>query len=372
MMVIKNFFNLINFLQLPDRENLLIFYSEGADYWTHFEGIIKNLLIKKQKVCYLTSDKNDKGLLLKNPFFVSYSIGSGHIRNWIFENLQCNFILMTMPDLAQYQIKKSRYPVKYGYVQHSLVSLHMAYRQKAFDEFDVIFCSGPHHLKEMTLIERVNCTTPKTLIKHGYGRVDRLLELSKNYQSTEREESVQTVLIAPSWGKNCIIESIGSNLISTLLKSNKKIILRPHPQTYKFSKKKISKLVKKFGSNPLFSIDSGVASFQSLIKSDIMISDWSGAAYDFYFGLAKPVIFIDLPKKINNNNYLDIDVEPFEVDIRKKIGTVIQPNKINEIPSLMEKLQIPTNQNDHLNEHIYNAGMSDEVAANNILKILHN
>ena len=31
-----------------------------------------------------------------------------------------------------------------------------------------------------------------------------------------------------------------------------------------------------------------------------MVSDWSGAALEYSFGLKKPVIFLDLPKKVNN------------------------------------------------------------------------
>lgn len=372
MKAIKFFFNLINFLQLSDRDNLLIFYSEGSDSWPHFEGIIKILLLKKQRICFLTSDKNDQGLQIKDPSFVSYNIGSGYIRNWVFENLQCNIILMTMPDLDQYQIKKSKYSVKYAYIQHSLVSLHMAYRHKAFDGFDIIFCSGPHHFKEMSLIEKANNTTPKTLIQHGYSRVDRLLEASKNHQNTKKEKSKRTILIAPSWGEDCIIESIGQELISILMKTNHNIILRPHPQTYKFSKNKIDILVKKYGDNPLFTIELGVSSFESLIKADIMISDWSGAAYDFYFGLSKPVIFLDLPRKINNESYLDIDSEPFEVRMRNIIGTIIQPDRLHEINSLIENINMPIDQNSHLKNFIYNAGTSDKVAAANILRILHN
>ena len=42
---------------------------------------------------------------------------------------------------------------------------------------------------------------------------------------------------------------------------------------------------------------------KSFDKADLMISDWSGVAFEFAFGLEKPVIFIDLPKKINNSDF---------------------------------------------------------------------
>ena len=36
--------------------------------------------------------------------------------------------------------KKSKNKVHYVYIQHSLVSLHMAYREGAFDHYDYILC----------------------------------------------------------------------------------------------------------------------------------------------------------------------------------------------------------------------------------------
>mgnify|MGYP003326545469 CR=1 FL=1 len=42
---------------------------------------------------------------------------------------------------------------------------------------------------------------------------------------------------------------------------------------------------------------------ESLHRSDLMISDWSGAALDYALGLNKPVLFIDVPRKVNNLDY---------------------------------------------------------------------
>ena len=35
----------------------------------------------------------------------------------------------------------------------------------------------------------------------------------------------------------------------------------------------------------------------SLYQSDLMISDWSGVAFEYAFAFNKPVIFCDVPKK---------------------------------------------------------------------------
>ena len=62
-----------------------------------------------------------------------------------------------------------------------------------------------------------------------------------------------------------------------------------------------------------------------------MISEWSGAATEFAFGLKRPVIFIDTPKKIRNGSYKALDLEPLEVSIRSKIGKIVAVSDANSI-----------------------------------------
>ena len=77
---------------------------------------------------------------------------------------------------------------------------------------------------------------------------------------------------------------------------------------------------------------------KSFYESSIMISDWSGAAFEFAFGLEKPVIFIDMPKKINNSDFnLHIN-EPIEISLRKKIGELITIDKLEDIVNLLNKV----------------------------------
>ena len=62
-----------------------------------------------------------------------------------------------------------------------------------------------------------------------------------------------------------------------------------------------------------------------------MISDWSGSALEFSFGLCKPVLFIDTPKKILNKNYKKLKFLSIEVFIRNKIGKIINTNDLENI-----------------------------------------
>lgn len=208
-------------------------------------------------------------------------------------------MVMTMPDLGQFQVKRSKHKVHYVYVQHSLVSLHMVYRKGAFDHYDTIFCAGPHHVKETRAMEEKYNLPAKNLVEHGYGRLDSIIEEAKNRPKINKSiDAAKHVLIAPSWGPNCIIESgIGGKIVDQLIAEGKKVTLRPHPQTVKFAQDKVNDILAKHSINPLFNCESNVAGQDSLHDSDVMISDWSGAALDYAFGLNKQVDFVDTPKK---------------------------------------------------------------------------
>ena len=368
---------MIAFSALPKPERRIVFYSEGKSYWVHLEGILKQLLeISNIPISYISSSTDDPGLSYQHANLRCFETDEGWIRNWLFENIDADIVVMTMPDLETFQIKRSKKPVHYIYVQHSLVSLHMAYREHAFDHFDTIFCAGPHHVREVRAIEENYSLAPKNVVEHGYGRLDSIIaEASRRSPRARQSDSPVHVLIAPSWGESMIVESVGDVLVETLLSSGYQVTLRPHPQTAKLAKEKLDKIVQRHQSNPLFAIELNVATQDSLQQSDVMISDWSGAAQDFAFGLQKPVLFIDMPRKVNNPNYQRLNVEPFESWIRDQIGIVLARNDTKDTPdAIAELVSNPTFSINRFNEirgaNVFNVGASGQVGAQEILKIL--
>ena len=104
-----------------------------------------------------------------------------------------------------------------------------------------------------------------------------------------------------------------------------------------------------------------------------MISDWSGAAIEYAFGLEKPVIFIDVPKKVNNPNYEEIPHIPIEVMLRSEIGEVVHPDSLSEIPHAVERLcrtpdLMKTNIQELRNKWVYNVGNAAAVTAGHIVQ----
>ena len=126
--------NVISFNFLNKRKRQITFYSEGKNYWPHIKGLLKNTLEKTDfSVCYVSSSLDDPGIDIKHPNLETFYIGMSNVRNYFFENVETDMMIMTMPDLHNYQIKRSSHKVHYVYVQHSLVSLHCIYRHGAFD-----------------------------------------------------------------------------------------------------------------------------------------------------------------------------------------------------------------------------------------------
>ena len=340
----------MRFMQLPKEQRRLVFYSEGGDYWVHLEGLIQEILAASNiPICYISSGYNDPGLLLKHDNYQSFKIDEGFVRNWLFENIDTDIMIMTMPDLHQYQVKRSKYKVHYIYIQHSLVSLHMIYRKGAFDHYDTIFCAGPHHVKEIRAMEGKYNLPAKNLVEHGYGRLDSIIEESEKCPKKVKVDGEPLhILIAPTWGSEGTIESgIGEIIVDKLMAEGYKVTLRPHPQTVKFAKAKIDNILKKYSRNKMFSYEANIAGQESLHISNVMISDWSGAALDYAFGLSKPVWFVDVPRKVNNLDYEELGIEPFEVMIREKIGVVLDMENIdfNFEKKMIDKSLLPFNIN---------------------------
>tara|TARA_Y100000385_G_scaffold239043_1_gene254259 strand:+ start:852 stop:1544 length:693 start_codon:yes stop_codon:yes gene_type:complete len=225
----------------------------------------------------------------------------------------------------------------------------------------------------MRAIGAHNGYAQKNLIEHGYSRLDDILRNAFTLPTTESENAQGApqpihVLIAPSWGPFGTIESgLAFKIIEDLLARGFQVTLRPHPQTSKFHGDEISRIRDKFNGHALFFLEDNVAGQESLHASNLMVGDWSGAALDYAFGLKKPVIFIDVPQKVNDPDYIKIDFEPIEISVRNEVGVVVSP-ECRSLP-IEECLETDINALD-ISRYVYNVGRSDSVGANAILKLL--
>lgn len=376
--LISSLYSFIIFLTRKSPMDSIVFYSEGNAYKPFLFPLMKEVGNKYNlPIFYLTSDPNDTVLSYRKINFRSFYIGKGLILTLTLYFLKTRILFMTMPDLNLFHIKKSIYPVHYSYLQHSLVSTHMVYREGAFDHFDSIFCSGFHHLKEIREWEKINNLPPKKLFKHGYLPLDTIILQNKKNVKLNRQRLDQIrVLIAPSWGQNGLIHNGIENLLENLLSNNFFVTIRLHPQSKISSKKQISVIKDKFHNLSNFAFDDDNSVFDILYKSDILITDWSGIAFEFSFGLLRPVIFIDVNKKVNNPRYNELKSLPVEVTMRNEIGLVISfkdnENLAQIIKNYLKKIdKTKTKVTYFRDKYVYNIGKSVEVGSKIIFKLFN-
>ena len=328
------------FNQLQGKERNIVFYSEDIHSWLYLGPVVTALSQELNRpLCYLTSAANDPILQRESRNVRAFYIGSGIVRTWAFMSLKADVCIMTMPDLETFHLKRSKAAnVHYVHIFHSIVSSHATYRKAAFDHFDSILCVGPHHINEIRARESLYKLPEKRLFEHGYGRLDDLLKERSEMTPRGEPNSSLKVLLAPSWGDHAILESKGETLVSSLLQDGFQVTVRPHPMTFKRSPRVLDELEKKFSDNERFSMERDIRAFNSLAEADVLISDWSGIALEYAFVWERPVLFIDLPQKVNNPEYGEIGIEPLESSIREKLGTVVSPDDSSKLKAAVFEL----------------------------------
>jgi YidC/Oxa1 family membrane protein insertase len=314
----------------------LTFYAEGSHDWPHLGPLVERLVNHHgSEVCYFTSQADDPVLTLEWNNLRAFYIGTGLARTWLFQTLSARMLVLTLPDLNSFHLKRSVNPVHYAYIYHSINSTHMVYREAAFDAYDTVFCVGPHHVEEIRAREKQEQLPPKKLIEHGYARLDALLQEARQHpQPPPSADAPLNILLAPSWGIGSFIErDCGTTILEHLLKTPHQITLRFHPMTTRRFPKLKGELEAQFSWASDFVVETDVRSRESLINADILISDWSGTSFEFAFAFEKPVIFIDTPPKENNPAWQQLGLPPLEMQAREELGEVVpedQPERVIE------------------------------------------
>jgi len=288
-------------------------------------------------LCYITSDPDDPILQKSGSGIKTFYLNK--LLPFFMAFVNCRVFVMTLTDLNQFHLKRSLNPVHYVYVFHALVSTHMSYRYGAFDYYDSILCCGPHQVEEIRRHEELNKLPPKRLPEAGYYRLERIYDAYQKYSSEKPSPVTKgTILIAPSWGAANVLESCGERLIELLLEAGYTVIVRPHPETVRRSPGLLALFASKFGHNPYFTLETSVATDDSLLRADVLICDCSGVSLEYAFGTERPVLFLDVPLKVQNQRFKELGIEPLELALRPEIGVVVPLEKLDTVPRVISEL----------------------------------
>lgn len=317
----------------------LVFYSEQSGFYKYYKGMIEYILNNSDIVIhYVTSDINDKVFELNNNQLIPYFINTKQLIP-LFMKLECDIVVMTTPDLQNLYLKRSivKKNIEYIFTNHALGSSNLLYRQNALDHYDTIFAKTYKQEEEVRATEKLRNTKPKRIIQTGYTLLEDLIA---EYSKTKKQNEIKTIMIAPSWQEDNLLDSCLDKMLEQMLQSKYKIIIRPHPQYIKLYPQKVKEIIRKYekyiGEN--FIIEEDFSSNSTIYNSDLVITDWSGIGYEFSFATTKPCLFINTKMKILNPNYKDIPVVPIDIEIRDKVGKAIDKKDLNNINQIIDEL----------------------------------
>ena len=317
----------------------------------------------------MTSDEDDEAFFKNNKRIKVLFIGKGLLRSILFLRLKCKFLIMTLTDLDNH-LKKSKECKKYVYFFHSPASTHMVYTKEAFKNYDIIFCNGNYQIEELKKSEILNNYAAKEFIKTGYLYFDYLLKNSLSNISDN-----ETILFAPSWNYNSqnLFDDYCLKILDILLKNDLKVILRPHPEHFKRSKKIIDKIRKEYLKRENFILDMTYSNLNSMEKSHVLITDNSLIAMEFALIFKKQPIYINYSNKTHNKDYFELELEPIEEKFKNKFGIKVDINKIEKIVDYCRdtKMNInfsKENLSEFISENFFNFGFSSNFASDYLIK----
>lgn len=366
----RRFFSVVN--------KHLVFYSESNGFYKYYKGFIEFILAHTDlTIHYITSDPDDRIFELEKtqPKIRAYYIGENKLITLMMK-MDADVVVMTMPDLENYHIKRSyiRDDMEYINVSHGMGSNNLTFRKGALDHFDTVFCAGIHQKVEIEQQEQVYQLPAKTCVEVGYPLID---EMRENYERSEHKVNLRKkILVAPSWQKDNIIDSCLEELLDSLKKTDCEIIVRPHPQEVRLKKEYMESLKKKYEPDGI-EIQTDFTSNNPVLEADLLITDWSDISWEYAFTTLRPVMYINTPMKVMNPEWQKIEYPPLNIFLRDQLGKSLDTDQLDQAAETAEYLLEHTaTYQEKINElahtYVYNLGTSAEAGGRYIIRAVLN
>jgi len=162
--------------------------------------------------------------------------------------------------------------------------------------------------------------------------------------------------------------------VRVLLDADFHVIMRPHYHTLRLSPGLCESIASRHHENKNFEYIDSMEETASLFRSHVLVCDWSAMAIEYALGLEKPVLFIDLPRRIRNKNWRELDIEPIESAIREQVGSILDSGSLQ---LAAERIEALLRQPDKFRQRIcalrersiFNLGSSVTAAAGEIARL---
>ena len=316
----------------------IIIYGEDKRYYNVFNPIIEELIKLEIPVIYYSSSEDDPIFEIKNDLLHTEFIGVGNKAYAKLNFIEADICLMTTPNLDVFQLKRSKGVKKYIHITHSSAETS-TYCLYSLDFFDTVFLNGEHQIRDIRELERKRNTIVKDLYVVGSPYLDELSKLktavSEELKEKYKDNNKKTVLLAPSWGMNCIFRRFGERLIDNIVNSDYNVIIRPHPQSVISDKDVLDKFKERYKDKKNVEWDFNRLNIYSLARADIMISDFSGVIFDYTFLFEKPVIIPSFVFDKRGTDAIEIDEEVWTFETLPKISFKLDENNFSNISDII-------------------------------------
>lgn len=361
----------------------IVFYSEKNGFYKYYKNIIEEIIRRTNVVVhYITSDPLDEVFEMESDQFKPYYISDNRMIVLMMK-METDIMVMTTPDLENYQLKRSyvKKDIEYVYVPHDVNSSNLTFHKNALDHFDTVFTSGPKNKAEIAEREQKYELPHKKLVEWGSSVIDNMTaayeEMKKEAEEKAGTEKSQrkTVLIAPSWQKDNILDSCIEQMLDELVKTTYHVTVRPHPQYVRHFEARIDTLAEKYKEYGV-EFQKDFSSNKTVYMADLLVTDWSSIAFEYAFSTLKPVLFINTPMKVVNEEYTELTTVPIDIELRDKVGISIDPQKIlTEIVPAVDRLLFneqfaPEAIRELKNQYIYHPMESGKVGAQYLIEQL--
>lgn len=308
-------------------------FSDDKRYWKIFEPVCRELGKRGLPVVYMTQSQDDPALSSAPDNVTAEYIGGDNKAFAKLNYLRASILLSTTPGLDIYQWKRSPEVDWYVHILHAPTEV-VTYRMFGLDYYDAVLLSGDYQRRDIRNLEAKRKLPEKELVQIGIPYMDEMA--TRLAQDTPVPEHQRTVLLAPSWGKGAILSVYGGSIIETLLNTGYHVIVRPHPQSFTSEKELLDDLMARYPASQQLEWNRDTDNYEVLRRSDIMISDFSGVAFDFSLVYDKPIIYTDPNFDLDVYDAWWLDYPIWTVGALPRIGCQLTPENMGRLKEVID------------------------------------
>lgn len=322
---------------MPATPDVVIF-TEGTAYWYTFKAIAEELTARKVHFAYITMDPRDPGIgmALECPYMHAQYVGKAPGAYARIARARGKYMLATTPNIgcAGYPLPRPKNIGSLVHINHAVHDVSY-YKLGSLDYFDVTMEIGTWSEPRIRKLETMRATKPKTIVPAGLPYLD---ELAKNARPKQGVSTPLCVLVAPSWGDKCSLRVHGLDYLKTVIAAGFRVIVRPHPQTWRTDAELIGALQTLEKQHSNMRLDHEQDATLCMSESDILISDSSLFRYDFAFLYKRPVITMHISTGDLSTFEAGALGGAWDEDVAPRLGAVVRKGDPVDLAALIRDL----------------------------------